>query len=208
MGVIRSPHGVRGEVRIDPRSDVPDRFHVGAVLACDGVGPLTIRSIRGTPADPIVRFDGYASRPEAEPLRGRFLRVAVDEARRATKGSYLWADLVGLRAETPAREPIGRVTEVLRAGETDVLVVTREAARKAAKGAYLWADLLGLVAETPDGTRLGIVREILRAGETDVLVVRDEGTRAEVLLPALASVVRVVDLAAGRVVVVPQDVLP
>jgi len=41
-----------------------------------------------------------------------------------------------------------------------------------------------------------------------VLVVRDEGTRAEVLLPALASVVRVVDLAAGRVVVVPQDVLP
>jgi 16S rRNA processing protein RimM len=158
VGVIRSPHGVRGEVRVDPRSDVRDRFHVGAVLACDGVGPLTIRSIRGTTADPIVRFDGYGSRPEAEPLRGRFLRVGVDESRRATKGSYLWADLVGLRAETAAREPIGRVTEVLRAGETDVLVVRREHG-------------------------------------------------GDLLVPAIASVVREVDVVGGRVVIAPQEEL-
>ncbi len=99
---------------------------MGAVLDCDDLGPLTIRTLRGTPKEPIVGFDGYASRPDAEPLRGKFLRVAVDEARRATKGSYLWADLVGLRAETPAGEPIGSVSDILRAGETDVLVVSRE----------------------------------------------------------------------------------
>jgi 16S rRNA processing protein RimM len=109
VGVIKTPHGVRGEVRVDPRTDVPDRFRVGASLECDGLGALTIRSIRGTPQEPIVGFEGYASRPDAEPLRGRFLRVAVEEARQATKGSYLWADLVGLRAETPAGEPIGDV---------------------------------------------------------------------------------------------------
>ena len=143
---------------MDPRSDVPGRFRVGAVLACDGLGPLTIRSIRGTASAPIVGFSGYASRPDAEPLRGRFLRVSVDEARRATKGSYLWADLVGLRAETPGGEPIGTVREILRAGETDVLVVDRE-----------------------------------RGGE--------------LLVPAIASVVRQVDIAGGRVVVAPQEEL-
>jgi len=143
---------------VDPRSDVPGRFRVGAVLACDGLGPLTIRSIRGTASAPIVGFSGYASRPDAEPLRGRFLRVSVDEARRATKGSYLWADLVGLRAETPGGEPIGTVREILRAGETDVLVVDRE-----------------------------------RGGE--------------LLVPAIASVVRQVDIAGGRVVVAPQEEL-
>jgi len=143
---------------VDPRSDVPGRFRVGAVLDCDGLGPLTIRSIRGTGSAPIVGFDGYGSRPEAEPLRGRFLRVSVDEARRATKGSYLWADLVGLRAETPAGEPIGTVRDIIRAGETDVLVLGRE-----------------------------------RGGE--------------LLVPAIASVVREVDVAGGRVVVAPQEEL-
>jgi 16S rRNA processing protein RimM len=159
VGVIKTPHGVRGEVRVDPRSDVSDRFRVGASLQCDGLGPLTIRSIRGTAQEPIVGFEGYTSRPAAEPLRGRFLRVAVAEARRATKGSYLWADLVGLRAETPAGEPIGDVRDIIRAGETDVLVVSR------AQG-------------------------------------------GELLVPAIASVVREVDVAGGRVVVVPQDELP
>jgi 16S rRNA processing protein RimM len=158
VGVIKTPHGVRGEVRVDPRSDVPDRFRVGATLQCDGLGSVRIRSIRGTPQEPIVGFDGYASRPDAEPLRGRFLRVGVAESRRATKGSYLWADLVGLRAETPAGEPIGTVSDLLRAGETDVLVVTRA-----------------------------------------------EG--GELLVPAIASVVREVDVAGGRVVVEPQEEL-
>lgn len=153
-----SPHGVRGEVRVDPRSDVPDRFRVGATLLCDGLGPLTVSSLRGTAQQPIVGFAGYRSRPGAEPLRGRALRVSVDEARRATKGSYLWADLVGLRAETPSGEPIGTVSELLRAGETDVLVVAR------AQG-------------------------------------------GELLVPAIASVVREVDVAGGRVVVIPQEEL-
>jgi 16S rRNA processing protein RimM len=158
VGVIKSPHGVRGEVRVDPRSDVPDRLHVGATLDCDGLGQLTIRSMRGTAQEPIVGFEGYASRPEAEPLRGRFLRVDVEEARRATKGKYLWADLVGLRAESPAGVAIGQVSDILRAGETDVLVVTR------AQG-------------------------------------------GELLVPAIASVVREVDVAGGRVVVAPQEEL-
>jgi ribosomal 30S subunit maturation factor RimM len=48
---------------------------------------------------------------------------------------------------------------------------------------------------------------VLRAGETDVLVVRAEGSREEQMFFAIASVVREVDIAGGRVVVVPQEVL-
>ncbi|HEV8535149.1 MAG TPA: ribosome maturation factor RimM [Candidatus Limnocylindria bacterium] len=159
VGVVRAPHGVRGEVKVQPRTDVPGRFRKGSRLLCDGVGELVIASVRG-PADvPIVLFEGRASRTDAEQLRGRSLRVTRGEARRATKGSYLWADLLGLRAETP------------------------------------------------DGVVLGLVREVIRAGETDVLVVRPDGAREEILLPAIASVVRTVDLEGGRIVVVPQETL-
>ena len=155
VGLVRGAHGVRGEVRIDPRTDISDRFQRGRTLLCDGVGALEIATVRGTPGSPIVGFSGHASREQAEALRGRFLRVPAAEARRA-------------------------------AGD-----------------AFLWADLMGLEVRSPSGDALGVVVEILRAGSTDVLVVR--GDRGELLLPALGSVVREVDLDAGRIVAVPQE---
>jgi ribosomal 30S subunit maturation factor RimM len=58
--------------------------------------------------------------------------------------------------------------------------------------------------ETPEGTWLGIVRELVRAGENDVLVIADASGR-ERLLPMLESVVKFVDVGAGRIVAVPQE---
>jgi 16S rRNA processing protein RimM len=159
VGVVGAPHGVRGEVKVHPRTDVADRFRKGSRLLCDGLGELVIASVRGAADVPIVRFEGHKTRTDAEGIRGRLLRVSRAEARRATRGGYLWADLLGLQAETPEGKPLGRVSEVVRAGETDVLVV------------------------------------------------RAEGSREELLLPAIASVVREVDMVGGRIVVVPQEIL-
>jgi 16S rRNA processing protein RimM len=126
VGQIRGPHGIRGEVRIDPRTDVTDRFRAGAVLDCEGVGPLTIESARGGAASPILRFEGYGTREAVAGLRDRYLRVSRDEARRATSGSYLWADLVGLDVVTPEGARIGTVRDLIRAGASDVLVIDAE----------------------------------------------------------------------------------
>ena len=124
---IRGPHGVRGEVRIEPRTDVADRLRVGVTLDCEGVGPLTIMSLRGERSSPIALFQGYTTRSAADGLRDRFLRVPIEEARRAAKGAYLWADLVGLAVRTPEGAPLGVVRDLIRAGETDVLVVRDDA---------------------------------------------------------------------------------
>jgi 16S rRNA processing protein RimM len=159
VGVVGAPHGVRGEVKVHPRTDVADRFQKGSRLLCDGMGELLIASVRGAIDVPIVRFDGLNTRNDAERIRGRNLRVSRAEARRAAKDAYLWADLLGLRAETT------------------------------------------------EGRSLGVVSEVLRAGETDVIVVRAEGSREEQMFPAIASVVREVDIAGGRIVLVPQEVL-
>jgi 16S rRNA processing protein RimM len=156
---VGAPHGVRGEVKVHPRTDVAERFRKGSRLLCDGIGVLVIASVRGAADVPIIRFEGHNTRTDAEGIRGRTLRVSRAEARRAAKNAYLWADLLGLRAETP------------------------------------------------EGRSLGMVSEVVRAGETDVLVVRAEGSREELLLPAIASVVREVDIAGGRIVVVPQEIL-
>jgi 16S rRNA processing protein RimM len=127
VGEIRGPHGLRGDVRIDPRTDVPDRFAPGAVLMCDDVGPLTIETVRGESGQPIVRFEGVTSREAAERLKGHLLRVTRDRSRaQLASGSFLWADLVGLAVEAPDGARIGTVRDLLRAGGADVLIVNAD----------------------------------------------------------------------------------
>ena len=124
---IRGPHGVRGEVRLDPRSDVAGRLAPGATLDCDGIGPLTIKSTRGADDQPIVQFEGITTRDAAAELKDRFLRVSRSAARRSVaKGAVLWADLIGLNVQTPDGRALGTVRELLRAGGADVLVVVQD----------------------------------------------------------------------------------
>lgn len=64
------------------------------------------------------------------------------------------------------------------------------------EGEYYYHQLIGLRVWTEGGEDLGTVTDILTAGGA-VLVVR--GPAGELLLPAIESVVREVDLAAGRI---------
>lgn len=78
--------------------------------------------------------------------------------------------------------------------------VSVEAVPPLPEGTYYHGDILGLAVVASDGTDLGQVIEILQTGANDVYVVRD-AEEGELLLPAIASVIREVDLASGRMVV-------
>lgn len=129
VGVVRAPHGVRGEVKVEPLTDKYEaRFKVGSRLTCEDVGVVTIASLRGTEAQPIVRFAGYDDRNSVEGLRNKQLTVSRDQAREAAGDAYLWSDLVGLAVVTPEGRELGIVAEIIRAGATDVLVVRGDSA--------------------------------------------------------------------------------
>ena len=143
------------------------------------------------------------------------VEVRSDAPGRFKRGARLLCDDVGElvieRIRGDAKKPIiafrGYRTREQAAGLAGRFVrVAREDARQAAAGAYLWADLVGLRASSSRGITLGSVVELIRAGEADVLVIRDErGT--EVLVPMLASTVKAIDIAAGTVIVDPQEEL-
>ena len=57
---------------------------------------------------------------------------------------------------------------------------------------FYWHQLIGLEVMSVDGRRLGTIRQIIETGSNDVYVVQ-EG-REEVLIPALADVIREVNL--------------
>jgi 16S rRNA processing protein RimM len=68
---------------------------------------------------------------------------------------------------------------------------------------YYWNDLIGLQVITDDGALLGTIVEIFETGSSDIYVVR--GEKREYLIPAIADVIKLVDLASGKIIITPLD---
>ncbi len=130
VGRIGKPHGVRGEVSVEVRSDEPDRrFAAGQVLRAQGRHPslpsaLTVTSARWHQDRLLVRFEEVADRSAAEQTRGALLYVdlAPGEVPEDPEDFYDH-QLVGLTVEDTAGTRVGVVTEVLHHTAQELLVI-------------------------------------------------------------------------------------
>jgi 16S rRNA processing protein RimM len=127
VGRIIRPHGLRGELSVEVRTDEPgERFAVGSVLTTDPpeAGPLTIEASRWHSGRLLVTFGGIEDRTGAESLRGVWLTIDAAEVP-LPQGPDEFHDhqLTGLTVVTVAGELVGTVTDVLHPGQ-DLLAVT------------------------------------------------------------------------------------
>ena len=137
VGVVLRAHGVRGEVLIEPRTDVPRRrFAVGRVLGRDVAGTpspvgqdLVVADVREHSGRLLVRFEGIEGRTGAELLRGVRLVIDADDAgppaEAGEDADALWWDseLIGLSARLRDGSVVGEVTDVVHGAGNDLLVV-------------------------------------------------------------------------------------
>lgn len=135
VGRVVRPHGVRGEVVVEVRTDEPEaRYVPGAVLQTGQVAPaaLTVRSVRPHHGRLIVAFEGVPDRTAAEPLRGTLLQVDSDAvAAPSDPDEFHDHQLIGLAAVDPAGEPLGEVVRIDHAPAADLLVLERPGGRTA-----------------------------------------------------------------------------
>jgi 16S rRNA processing protein RimM len=126
VGRVGRPHGLRGEVTMDVRTDDPvGRFTVGSVLMTDPVerGPLTVAAARWHSGRLLVTFEGCQDRDAAEALRNTLLQIdSADLEALADPEEFYDHDLIGLDVVTVSGEPVGTVADVLHHGQ-DLLVV-------------------------------------------------------------------------------------
>jgi 16S rRNA processing protein RimM len=123
---VLRPHGIRGEVAVEVRTDDPgQRFAVGSVLGTDptAAGPLTVVSSRWHSGRLLVSFAEIADRTQAESLRGVWLTVdATQITVPDDPDEFHDQELVGLTVVTSAGAAVGVVTDVRHHGQ-DLLVV-------------------------------------------------------------------------------------
>ena len=120
VGRIARPHGLRGQVAVNPETDfVEERFRQGATLWMRGDVPgdaeplqLIVASARIQNRTPIVAFEGFARIEDVEPLAGRELRVPESSLQPLEPGRYYEHQLVGCSVETIAGVPVGTVVRI------------------------------------------------------------------------------------------------
>jgi 16S rRNA processing protein RimM len=205
VGRIVRPHGIRGEVLVEVRTDEPDaRFVAGAVFATEvptraparrgnGTGPAAPPS-PGTGADAAAGPAGAASGAGSEAAAAPAALVPPT----LTLESARWHQgrLIAVFDGVHDRD----VAEVLRG----VLlgVDSADVAPPDDPDEFNDHQLVGLSVVTPAGETLGEVAGIDHAPASDLLVLRRTGG-GTALIPFVRAIVPEVDLAGGRVVVDP-----
>jgi 16S rRNA processing protein RimM len=147
VGRIGRPHGVRGEVTVEVRTDDPElRFVPGAVLRTDPAdrGPITITRVHWHGTTLLLSIEGVDSREAAEGVRNTELLVDVaDLPEIEDPDSFYDHQLVGLTAKLPDESVLGEVTAVRHEAQ-DLLVVRR------AEGGELLVPFVAAIVPTVD----------------------------------------------------------
>lgn len=166
VGVIRRPHGVRGVLAVELRTDEPERrLAVGTVLRCENSPRvLTIDSVRESSGRWLVEFAEVPDRTAAEALRNTtlLLDVAADE-RPDEPEEFYDRQLSGLMVRDAAGAEVGRVAAVLHLPEQDLLEIDTDDGRRLipfvralvpevdlGAGVIRLADVPGLLSDLPD----------------------------------------------------------
>lgn len=126
VGRVGRPHGLRGEVTIEVRTDDPaGRFAAGSTLMTEPAerGPLTVAAARWHSGRLLVTFEGCRDREAAQALRDTLLQIDSAELEPLEDPEEFYDhDLIGLRVATVTGEDVGIVADVLHHGQ-DLLVV-------------------------------------------------------------------------------------
>jgi 16S rRNA processing protein RimM len=141
IGQITKPHGIRGEVRVKPHTDEPQRFtwlekiYVGET----NPQPMAVEKARVHQQMVLLKLTAVTDRNGADALRGAWLQVPVEEAIPLAEGEYYLFQLEGLTVFTIEGESLGTLTSVLETGANRVFVVHGD------KGELLLPDIEDVV---------------------------------------------------------------
>lgn len=129
VGVITNTHGLRGEVKVFPTTEDPERFRdLKEVLLDTGKEwlELEVSSVRFFKNLVIVKFKEFNSINEIEQYKGKDLYVSRENAIPLEEGEYYLADIIGAAVVTEDGAVFGELKDVLETGANLVYVVLHE----------------------------------------------------------------------------------
>lgn len=189
IGKVVGAQGLKGEVRVYPDSDFPERFEQTGrrwLLCPDETEPQPIELLAGRYLNGkglyVVQFANVVNRDQAEALRNCRILVPASDRPPLEEGEFHVLDLIGLEVfNQSTQELVGVVVDVLSAGN-DLLEVQLKQALE---------NPILVEAQESSGTRTLAKK---KSNETKPVTV---------LVPFVEAIVPVVDLQQRRIEITP-----
>ena len=126
VGVITTTHGVRGEVKVYPTTDEPERFlELDYVLLDTGreLRKLEIKNVKFLKNLVILKFKGVDNINDIEKYKGRDLWIPREEGQELEEDEYYIADLLGMSVVLEDGQEFGTLKDVMETGANDVYII-------------------------------------------------------------------------------------
>lgn len=126
IGEVLRPQGIKGQVKVRPYTDDPERFldlkqvfvKNGDAYSAQRIADVSVRE------DGVyLRLSGAQDRDAAEKQRGTALYVDRAHARQLEENETFICDLIGCKVTDTQGNELGKVTDVLQPGGNDVYVI-------------------------------------------------------------------------------------
>lgn len=129
VGVIASTHGLKGEVKVFPTTDDPERFRDLKQVFLDTGNEyksLNVAGVKFFKNQVILRFREFNDINEIEQYKGKDLLVTRDQAVPLKENENFITDLIDMEVYTDEDKRLGILTDVLQTGANDVYVVVTD----------------------------------------------------------------------------------
>lgn len=126
VGVISSTHGLKGEVKVFPTTDDPERFRKLKKVYLDtgkDYMSLKVTGIKFFKNQVILKFQEFQDINEIEKYRGKALLIDREQAVPLAENENFIVDLIDMDVYDEEEKRLGTLTDVLQTGANDVYVV-------------------------------------------------------------------------------------
>jgi len=126
VGKVVATHGIKGEIKVIPLTDFPNRFRPGTRLIAekgDCITNVTVTRARSQGKQIIIKLAEINDVQLAEKLCGSVLKVEPWEVEPLPEGRYYHFQIIDCKVISTGGVFLGRVTDILTTGANDVYVV-------------------------------------------------------------------------------------
>lgn len=129
VGQIVNTFGIKGQVKVKPFTDDLERFEeLKSVLVEKGkeLIEMKIEEVKYQQTVVLLKLKGIENMDMAEKLKGCYLKIKREDARKLPNDTYFIADLIGLNVYTEDGMLLGKVDDIYNNKSNDIYVIKDE----------------------------------------------------------------------------------